>query len=87
MKSYGMIGGYAKSKNNPGSLCICCKDKIFNRAKNASYCKSCYYVQNYIRISINNYTSRVGLLRKFKDYKISIRIKVVKKNNLNISKV
>ncbi len=68
-----------KAKRNPAGLCNYCKEKIFNRAKSAVFCKQCYKDITRIRSAIYNQTKNYGKKRKNKDYKITIKIKVTKK--------
>ena len=72
---------------NPKQICFCCKEKIFNRGKNALYCKKHSEVVNRIRQRTENKLYSIKV--KFKEYKISYRLNltvVTQKNEANANR-
>ncbi len=65
-------GGRAKSKTNPKGICKLCTKKIFNKARNADYCKSDTETINIIRGMVSSLGGRI--IRRFSYLNITFAI-------------
>ncbi len=78
------ISSRKRGKANPKRICNDCGEKIFNKVRNALYCKECGDMRYFVYKRLNNL--KYCFKSKFPNNKVTVRFKIVKRENARPTK-